>query len=83
MREAPSVQFLQQLVLEQVHLPEVRLRRVARHTRPMLHGDTGVRVAFDAEPFDEGEARFGVLAEGMRGRAAQRDNRAVHGATSA
>ena len=39
--------------MEQVHLPEVRLVRIAPHARPVLHQRAGMGVALDAEPLEQ------------------------------
>ena len=36
-RKAAGVQFVEQFALEQVHLPQIWLRRISRHSRTVLH----------------------------------------------
>ena len=43
-------QLREQFGVDQMHLPQVRLRGVARHPRPMLDGGAHVRVAGNPEP---------------------------------
>ena len=49
-REASCRQCAQQFGVEQMHLAQVGLQRVARYARAMLHGTAAMRVALDAEP---------------------------------
>ena len=50
------------LRMDDVHLPQVRLVRVDRDARAVLHGDARMRVTFDAESRDQADRlliRFG------------------------
>ena len=56
-------QFLEQLDMEEMHLTQVWLRRIARHARAVLYRLAAVCVAFDSETGYQHDARFGSLAE--------------------
>ena len=43
-------QLLVQLGVDQMHMTQVRLRRVARNARAMLHGRAAMRIAVDTLP---------------------------------
>src|SRR6201996_7405049 len=51
--------------MDQVDLAQIRLRGVGCHAGAVLHGDARVRVAFDAEAFQERDARTRLLAEAV------------------
>ena len=56
-----GVQFVEELTLDQVHLPEVRRRGVPPYQVEVLDGGAGVGVALDADAFDQpyfGDARL-------------------------
>ena len=52
--EAGGAQLVVQLGVDQVHLAQVGLGRVARHPRAVLDGHALMRVALDAEPGQPG-----------------------------
>ena len=60
--------------MDQVNLPEIRLRRVATHARQMLHGGPEVRVSFYAEAGDKADGFAAWLREAVFVIAAHRDN---------
>ena len=53
--EAAGRQLVVQLGVDQVHLAQVGLRRVAPHARAVLHGRAGVGVAFHAEALEQAD----------------------------
>src|ERR1700731_4621405 len=59
-------------------LTQVRLARVSRHSRAMLHGLAKVRIAFHTQPGEEPYGRDSRLAHGMHPAAAHRDHDAIH-----
>ncbi|KPV48361.1 hypothetical protein SE17_38480 [Kouleothrix aurantiaca] len=56
-------QLVVQLAVDQMHLPQVRLRGVGGDARAVLHGDAQVRIARHAQPFQQFDARLAGLAE--------------------
>ena len=57
--------LVEQLRMNEVNLPEIRLRGIASHPRKMLHGCAEVRVAFDTEAGHKGDGFSGWLAEAV------------------
>ena len=49
--------------MQEVHLPEIRLSRVATHSRPVLHGPAEMSVSFDAQPGQESDTGNDILNE--------------------
>ena len=64
-REPRARDLVEQLRVHQVHLPQIRLRRVAGDAGPVLDRGAGVRIAFHAPPFDEDDVVDDGLAEPM------------------
>jgi hypothetical protein len=58
-------EFIEELRVHQVYLPQVRLARIARDPRTVLHRGPGVGVSFGAEPFEEPDSLVHSLAETM------------------
>jgi hypothetical protein len=75
--KAGRAQLVVQLGMDQVHLSQVGLRRVARHARAVLHSSAGVRVALDAEAFEQPNAYLVRLREAVRRAAAHGQDDAV------
>ena len=76
--EALARQHVQHLAVEQVHLAQVRLVRVALDAAAVAHGGAGVCVALDADPRDELERRAGLLRERVLGGTVQGADSAAH-----
>src|SRR3546814_8316106 len=72
--EPLRLQLVEQFGVDQVDLPEVRLGRVARDARAVLHRLAEMRVAGDTEAGDEADLGLIGLAERVRGAAADRDD---------
>jgi hypothetical protein len=64
--EAGRSQILLELSVHQVHLPQVRLERIRRHPRPVLHRRTEMGIALDAHPRNEDELILFALRERVR-----------------
>lgn len=45
----PQPELLQELAMDEMHLAQIGLRRVARNPRAVLDGGASMRVAIDAE----------------------------------
>jgi len=54
-----------QLGVQQVHLTQIRLRWILRHSRAMFYRHAGMRIAFDTESCEQANAQGVFLAEGM------------------
>jgi hypothetical protein len=63
-----------QLAWHQMHLAQVRLRRIMRYSRPMLDPLAQVGIAFDAESREKPYVELVPFAEGMRRAAADRNH---------
>ena len=61
--ETGGAQFVMQLGVDQVHLAQVRLGRIARHPRSMLDRAAQMRVVLDAETGQQPDAADVRLAE--------------------
>jgi len=57
-RVAGRSKLLVQLGVNEVHLTKVRLGGIARHARAVLHGDTLMRIAIDAEAGEQADRRL-------------------------
>src|SRR6185312_12488922 len=55
--------LVEELPGQQVHLAQVRLRRMARPAMKVLDGDTSVRVPLDTDALEQDDLRTGLLAE--------------------
>jgi hypothetical protein len=64
-RETRRLQLVEQFGVQQVHLAKIRLRRIARHAGPVLHGPAHMRVTLDAQALDQHDRVFGQLAEAV------------------
>ena len=69
-REARGAQLVVQFGVDEVHLAEIRLDRVTRDPRAVLHRHAQVRVALDAEPDAAAGSRRGSVCHRVRGAAA-------------
>src|SRR5918997_643305 len=76
--EARIPQLFVKLRVDEVHLPEVRLRRALPEPGAVLYGLADVGVALDAEPGQEPDALLGRLAEGVLRAAGDRGHVCVH-----
>lgn len=74
--EALRAQLVVEFSVDEVHLAEVRLTRVASHPRAMLDGPAAVSVALYAQPSKQPDAIRVGLAERVLGRATDRGNEA-------
>jgi hypothetical protein len=63
--EPARPEFVVQFSMHEVHLPQIGLARIARHTRAMLHGCAHVRVTLHPQPHQQPDARFPWLYQGM------------------
>ena len=63
--EARVAQFIEQFSVQQMHLPQVRCRRVTRDARAVFHRRARMRVALDAKPGDEANNELVRLAEAV------------------
>ena len=72
--EAVLRQFVEQLRLDQVHLPQVGFRGVRLLPEHMLHGSPGMRVTVNAEPFHQQNGFQPVLAEVVLTASADREH---------
>src|SRR6476659_6867865 len=77
-REAGRGELVVQLGVNEVHLPEIRLRRIARQARAMLYGDAEMGVAIDAQAFNQSNRRLILLAERVRIASRDGDDRCAH-----
>ena len=64
--KAALSQLIEQLCLHQVHLPQVRHCRVARHARAVLHRHPHMRIALHAQPLQQPDRQRRLLAEPVR-----------------
>lgn len=71
--------FGEELLLKQVNLSKVGLRRVPGDPRPVLDGDTEVGIVPNAMARDELDLRHWILGEGMKGLAVNGEHVGVHG----
>lgn len=76
--EAFPVEFVEEFAMDQVDLPEVGLRGVPAKARQVLDGPAEMRVAGDAEAFDERDAGGAGLAESMGRVRRHRDHPSRH-----
>jgi len=53
--EPVRLHLVEQFLVDQVHLAQIRLRRVAGDPRAVLHGDSGVGVPSDALPLHQAD----------------------------
>jgi hypothetical protein len=72
--EASRVQLVEQLGVNEMDLPEVRLRRVDRDAGAVLHRFAAMGVALDAETGQKPNRALHRLAEAMPHRRAHRDH---------
>ena len=77
--EAVGAELVVEFLRHEVHLTQVRLRRVALDARAVLHGGTAVRVAFHSDAGDEHELADVVLRERVRVAAVQVRDGTDHG----
>lgn len=61
--ESLRLQFGEQLTVDEVHLAQVRLRRILGHARSMLHRCSAMSIALDSEPSDHRDGRLRDLGE--------------------
>ena len=71
-------QFGEQLGVQQVNLAQVRLGRILRDSGPVLDGDAAVRIALDAQAFEQ-NGRLRSLAEAVLRMRADDDDSGGHG----
>jgi len=65
--------------MQKMNLPQIGLRRISCHTRPMFHSDAKVCVALYPVALDEFNARMIGLREGMLWTGVNGDNLREHG----
>ena len=70
-------QLVEQFRMNQVHLPQVGLRRITRHTRAVLHRRAGMSVTRHTQAFEQDNLRNLALGKQMGWVLADRNN--VHG----
>jgi hypothetical protein len=61
--------FVVQFAVDQMHLPQIGLRRVFGNTAAVLHGGSHVRITFYAETFKQGNLWLTRLDQGVFGAA--------------
>jgi hypothetical protein len=71
-------ELIEELAVQKVNLPQVRLGGVLRDARPVLHGDSSMCIAVDTEPRDENDVRGAAFREGMGGIAADGNDSGIH-----
>ena len=76
--KATGQQLVEKLGVHQVHLAQVWLGRIARHTREVLDRATMVRVTLDTQAGQQANARLIGLTEAMRDARAYRHNDTRH-----
>lgn len=64
--------------MDEMYLTKIRLSGVSRHTREVLHGDTVMRIAFDAKASYEPDRGLARLRECMRATSGDRLNTCCH-----
>lgn len=64
--------------MDEMHLTKIGLGGIARHTREVLHGDTVMRIAFDAKAPNETDRGFARFAECMSAASGDRLNTCCH-----
>lgn len=64
--ETPHLQFVEQFGMDQVNLPQIRLRRIHRDARTMLHRRPAMRIAAHPVSGDQVDAGSERLGETMR-----------------
>jgi len=64
-RKTTGHQLFKQFTLQQMHLPQIGLTGIARHTRAMLHGHTRMGVTFHTQARNEFDNGLRQLAEIM------------------
>jgi hypothetical protein len=74
-----GAEFLEQLVMDQMNLPEVGLVWIVSHARSVLHGLSRVSVSINAVSGDEQNAKLIRLAESVGRTSADRDDGRTHG----
>src|SRR5207244_1188866 len=67
-----------QFGMDQMNLPQIGLGGIASHPRAMFDGYAEMRVAFDAEPRQQSDARLARLAHRVPAAAAHGDDHSVH-----
>ena len=72
-------QFGEQLGVQQVNLAQVRLGRILRDSGTVLDGDAAVRIALDAQAFEQANGRLRSLAEAVLRMRADDDDSGGHG----
>ena len=65
--EAGGRQGVQQLLVQQMHLPQVGLSRVAGHAGAVLDGDVKMRIALHTQPRQQSDARLRRFGKDMPG----------------
>src|SRR5262249_53282076 len=63
--ETAGTQLVMQFRMDQVHLPQIGLARVAGHARAMFDRHPQMRIALHAEPREQADARLSWLDERM------------------
>jgi hypothetical protein len=71
---ALAAHIIQQLGMDQVHLPEIGLLAEPPDVIEVLVGRSGVRIALHTPVLDQADRRFGRLAEGVLAVAVDRDD---------
>ena len=71
-------QFVVQFAVDQVHLTQIRLRRIARHPRTVFYRRAEMRVALDPEPLDQPDAVLVGFDQCVAWTAAHRRDHSAH-----
>jgi hypothetical protein len=71
-------EFVEQLLVQQVNLPEVRLTRVLGYTRAVFDCRAKVGVSGNAVPFDQLDARHRIFRKGVSGLEMDRPDECSH-----
>ena len=72
------LQRLEELAVDQMHLPEIRLGRIGGHPRSVLDRRSTVRIAVDTQTLEERDRSPCLLAERVRSTGMDRDDPSEH-----
>jgi hypothetical protein len=64
-RKTPSIEFVMQLLVEQMHLPEVGLGRIAGEPRAVLDRSSHMGISLNSHAREEVDAVLSAFREGV------------------